>query len=291
MRFVSFSFRRKVRDEATQIKMKNIINKILIITALAVVTSCQNSEKHSHDEHGHEHHDEQHHEEEVPENEVHLTNAQVKTIDVKLDGFTEKKMADFISVTGKLDVPPNSITSVHVPESGFIRNLKKVIVGSYVKKGQLIATLENPNFIQKQQEYLEIRNEMVYLDKEVKRQQQLSEANASAKKSYEKAKSEYAIKQVQLKGIEQYLRYLDLNLNDLKNEKITNSIAIVAPTNGYISAINAHNGMFAQPETELLKIISDDHIHLELEVFEKDIHRIKKGQKLTFSLASNSLET
>ena len=145
--------------------------------------------------------------------------------------------------------------------------------GSYVKKGQLIAILENPNFIQKQQEYLEIRNEMVYLDKEVKRQQQLSEANASSKKSYEKAKSEYAIKQVQLKGIEQYLRYLGLNLNDLKNEKITNSIAILAPTNGYISAINAHNGMFAQPETELLKIISDEHIHLELEVFEKDIHR------------------
>lgn len=266
--------------------MKNIINKILIISLFAAIISCQNGEDHGHSHEGHDHGTH-----EVPENEVHLTNAQVKTIGVELGGFMEQKMADFISVTGMLDVPPNAVASVHVPEGGFVRNLNKFIVGSYIKKGQLIATLENPNFIQKQQEYLEIRNEMVYLDEEVKRQKRLSEANASALKNYQKAKSEYAVKQVQLKGIAEYLKYLGVNLNNLENEKITKSVAIVSPSSGYISAINVHNGMFAQPEMELLKIVNDTHINIELEVFEKDIHRVKVGQKLTFELASNPNET
>lgn len=271
--------------------MKNIINKLLIISLLATLISCQNNDEHSHDEHDHESHQGHEHEEEIPENEVHLSNAQVKTIDVKLGGFTNQKMSDFVVVTGRLDVPPNSVASVHVPEGGFVRNLKKIVVGTVVKKGQVLATLEHPNFIQKQQEYLEIRSEMVYLNQEMQRQKQLSEASASALKNYQKVQSEYAVKQVQLKGIETYLSYLGVNLNDLKNEKITKSVAIVSPASGYVSAVDVHNGMFAQPEMELVKIVSDEHIHVELEVFEKDIHRVKKGQKLTFTLASNPLES
>ncbi len=271
--------------------MKNIINKLLIISLLAIAIGCQNEADphagHNHDEHeGH-----QHEAEAIPENEVHLLNAQVKTIDVELGGFTNQKMSDFVTVTGRLDVPPNSVSSVHVKEGGFIRNLRKIVVGTAVQKGQVLATLEHSSFIRKQQEYLEIRSEMIYLNQEMERQKRLSEANASALKNYQKAQSDYRVKAVQLNGIEQYLSYLGINLVDLKNEKITKQIAIVAPSSGYVSAVNVHNGMFAQPETELIKIVSDAHLHVELEVFEKDIPQIKIGQKLTFEVASNPLES
>ncbi|MFK7947505.1 MAG: efflux RND transporter periplasmic adaptor subunit [Saprospiraceae bacterium] len=275
--------------------MKNIINKILIISLLATLIGCQSEVDphagHNHAAGEHDEHEGHQHEEEVPDNEVHLLNAQVKTIGVELGGFMNQKMSDFISVTGTLDVPPNSVSSVHVKEGGFIRNLTKIVVGSYVKKGSTIATLEHSSFIQKQQEYLEIRSEMIYLNQEMERQQRLSEANASALKNYQKAQSDYRVKQVQLKGIEQYLSYLGIDLENLKNEKITRQIAIIAPSSGYVSVVNVHNGMFAQPETELVKIVSDEHIHIELEVFEKDIHRVKKGQKITFELPSNPGET
>ncbi|MGB1120848.1 MAG: efflux RND transporter periplasmic adaptor subunit, partial [Saprospiraceae bacterium] len=196
--------------------MKNIINKLLIISLLAIAIGCQNEADphagHNHDEHeGH-----QHEAEAIPENEVHLLNAQVKTIDVELGGFTNQKMSDFVTVTGRLDVPPNSVSSVHVKEGGFIRNLRKIVVGTAVQKGQVLATLEHSSFIRKQQEYLEIRSEMIYLNQEMERQKRLSEANASALKNYQKAQSDYRVKAVQLNGIEQYLSYLGINLVDLK---------------------------------------------------------------------------
>jgi len=269
--------------------MKQLINKLFIIGFLAVVVSCQ-SEADSHDGHNHDESSTMQ-SEAIPENEVHLMNTQVQTIGIELGGFTNQKMSDFISATGTLDVPPNSVSAVHVKEAGFIRNLKKVVIGTAVKKGQVLATLEHTNFIQKQQEYLEIQSQMIFMNQEMERQKLLSEANVSALKKYQQIQSEYNVKQVQLKGIEQYLSYLGINLTNLKNGTITRQIDITAPASGFVSAVNVHNGMFAQPEMELVKIISNEHIHVELEVFEKDIHSVKIGQKMTYQVAANPNET
>ncbi len=269
--------------------MKNNIKIILIIFFFAAFASCK-SETDAHAGHNHAE-GEQHEAETAPENEVHLNNAQVQTIGVELGGFTERKMSDFVTATGTLDVPSNSIASVNVPEGGFIRNLKKYVVGSKIAKGAVIATLENSSFIQKQQEYLEIQSEMIYLNQEMQRQKILSDANASALKNYQKIQSEYSVKQVQLNGIGQYLKYLGINTENLHSGNITKQVSLISPANGVVSAVNMHNGMFAQPEMELLKIINDEHIHVELEVFEKDLSKVKIGQKVTFTVASNPSET
>lgn len=271
--------------------MKKNIKIFIILTFFAAFASCKSeADPHAGHDHGQGQH-EDHEEEKAPDNEVHLLNAQVKTIGVELGGFTERKMSDFVTATGTLDVPPNSIASVNVPESGFIRNLKKYIVGSKIAKGAVIATLENSSFIQKQQEYLEIQSEMIYLHQEMQRQKTLSEANASALKNYQKIQSEYNIKQVRLNGIGQYLKYLGINPDNLNSGNITKQVSLISPANGVVSAVNMHSGMFAQPEMELLKIISDEHIHVELEVFEKDLSKVKIGQKVTFTMASNPSET
>lgn len=270
--------------------MKNNIKIILIIFFFAAFASCK-SETDAHAGHNHDEGQHEAHEADVPENEVHLNNAQVRTIGVELGGFTERKMSDFVTATGTLDVPPNSIASVNVPEGGFIRNLKKYVVGSKIAKGAVIATLENSSFIQKQQEYLEIQSEMIYLNQEMQRQKTLSDANASALKNYQKIQSEYSVKQVRLNGIGQYLKYLGINTENLHSGNITKQVSLISPANGVVSAVNMHNGMFAQPEMELLKIINDEHIHVELEVFEKDLSKVKIGQKVTFTVASNPSET
>jgi|AntRauTorckE5430_2_1112549.scaffolds.fasta_scaffold03319_1 cobalt-zinc-cadmium efflux system membrane fusion protein len=269
------------------------ISKIFILTIFAAFVSCKGEvDPHAGHDHGEGQH-EPHGEEklEVPDNEVHLLNAQVKTIGVELGGFTARKMSDFVTATGTLDVPPNSVSSVNVPEGGFIRNLKKYMVGSKIVKGAVIATLENPSFIQKQQEYLELQSEMIYLNQEMQRQKTLSEANASALKNYQKIQSEYSVKQVQMNGIGQYLKYLGINTENLNSGNITKSVPLVSPASGVVSVVNVHNGMFAQPEMELLKIISDEHIHVELEVFEQDLSKVKIGQKMIFTVASNPTET
>jgi cobalt-zinc-cadmium efflux system membrane fusion protein len=54
--------------------------------------------------------------------------------------------------------------------------------------------------------------------------------------------------------------------------------------------MNANVGMFASPADVILEIVQTDHLHLELNVFEKDILQVKEGQKINFKVPQASKE-
>ena len=250
----------------------------IYITIFIFLASCQSTKE---EEGGHGHADEHEHEH---TDEIKLTDVQMKTIDLQLDTFSSIKITDFVKASGILDLPPSSTATVHALQEGFMEQLNEYIVGSFVKKGATLATLRHPAYIEQQQRYLEIVQELDWLDKEVSRQKLLSEANGNALKSYQKAQSDLNIKTIQRDGLEQQLKYLGIDITTLKTGKIMPSIRITAPISGYVTDVHAHQGMFVKPEMELFQIIDNDHIHLELDIFERDLAKIKKGQLITFFL-------
>lgn len=275
--------------------MKNITFYILIsITCL--ILSCQNKTSHqtkthgvnkadasSHSKKAHKHGE--HKEDERKHDEgIHLTQTQIETIGLKFGDFTKIKINDFINATGTLDLPPGASASVSAKSSGIIRNNQTYLEGSYIKKGALIAYLENPEFIIKQQKYLEIKAELTFLRQELTRQKSLFNAQAGVQKNVQKMQADVAIKQAQLKGMEKYLNYLGIGVNQLTINNIQQQIPIVAPISGYLTSINIHNGLYVKPAKALLEILDDEHSHLELNVFEKDIAYIQEGQKITYQI-------
>jgi cobalt-zinc-cadmium efflux system membrane fusion protein len=223
-------------------------------------------------------------EEEHAEGEIHLTPEQIKTMNIQFGGFSQIKINDFVSATGTLGLPPNALTSVSAKASGFIKDSKKYVEGMYVKKGVVMAYLENPEFIQHQREYLETAAELTYLRQELERQQTLVDANAGVKKNLQKLQSEVGVKTASLKGIGKQLTYLGINVSGLTPDNIVERIAIVAPMTGYITSIKMHDGMYVAPELELMEIVNEDHLHLELDVFEKDIAQVKEGQRISYTV-------
>lgn len=223
-------------------------------------------------------------EEEHTEGEIHLTPEQIKTMNIQFGGVSQIKINDFVSATGTLGLPPNALTSVSAKASGFIKDSKKYVEGMYVKKGVVMAYLENPEFIQHQREYLETAAELTYLRQELERQQTLVDANAGVKKNLQKLQSEVGMKTASLKGIGKQLTYLGINVSGLTPDNIVERIAIVAPMTGYITSIKMHDGMYVAPELELMEIVNEDHLHLELDVFEKDIAQVKEGQRISYTV-------
>lgn len=227
---------------------------------------------HGHGGHGHE------------DGEIHLSKEQIETMSIKFGDFSNVKINDFVKATGTLNLPPNAYSSVNAKANGFIKSTKKYVEGAYIKEGSIMGHLENPEFIEKQQEYLEIQAELNYLYQELERQKKLADANAGIAKNLQKVQSDINIKNVTLKGIGKQLAYLGINTYDLYANNITERIAIIAPTSGYITSVNMHNGMYATPQEELLEIVNDNYLHLELDIFEKDISSIKKGQRISYSV-------
>ena len=218
------------------------------------------------------------------EGEIHLTKEQIKTMNIQFGDFSEIKINDYVSATGTLGLPPNALTSVSAKSSGFIKNSNKYVEGSYVKRGVIMAYLENPEFIQHQREYLEVAAELVFDQQELTRQKTLVASNAGIEKNVQRLQSEVNRKTATLKGIAKQLAYLGIKVNELSPDNIIDRVPIYAPMGGYITSIKMHDGMYVTPEMELMEIVNENHLHLELDIFEKDIASIKEDQKISYTV-------
>ncbi len=256
-------------------------------------------DEHEHEhEHGHEHQDEEHdahemqgnrdekddHDNGEEEHGLHLSKAQMRTIGLELGALSNIKVNDFVKVTGTLGLPPNGYASVSAKATGIIHVTKKFVEGKAIKKGELIAALTNPDFIVKQQSYLEAKARLRLKELDLQRQEELMRAEAGVAKNLQAAQAEVAILEAQTMGLAKQLAYLGIDAKQLTPSTIRQQISVRAPISGYISRINMHDGMYTQPAVPLMEILSDHHIHLELDVFEKDIAKVKVGQKISYSL-------
>ena len=270
---------------------KSILS-ILCISVLLLFFSCGNEhiegDDHDHGKASTGHSEDDGHghigEEEHLEGEIHLTQEQIKTMNIQFGDFSNVKINDFVAATGTLGLPPNAYSSVSAVAEGFIKRSNKYVEGDYVKKGKKLAELENPAFIQRQREYLENAAELTYLRQELERQRKLVEANAGVERNMQKLESEVSMKTATVKGIAKQLSYWGIEVSGLTPDNIVDHIDILSPMSGYISSINMHNGMYVTPQGELMEIVSEEHLHLELDVFEKDISMVKKGQHIGYTV-------
>jgi membrane fusion protein, heavy metal efflux system len=256
--------------------MKNIY--ILIISLVFV--ACGNSEKNN----------ETTSEDLSNSNKIMVTPAQYKGEGMQL-GILEKQ--DFnvtVKTNGMIDVPPHNKANVSTFMGGYITKTP-LLIGDKVEKGQLLVTLENPEFVELQQQYLEISEQLNYLKSEFTRQKSLYSENITSQKNFLKAESTYKSSLAHYNGLQKKLKMMNINPLYVEQGQITSTINIYSPIEGNVTKINVSNGTFVSPADTILEIVDTEHIHLELAVFEKDILSIKKGQKINFRIPEASSKT
>lgn len=227
------------------------------------------------------------HEEE--ESTVEFTAAQYKTANLELGRIELKQISGTIKVNGELDVPPQQMVSISVPMGGFLKS-SPLLQGSRVSKGQVIAVIENLEFIQLQQDYLEAKNQYEFAKTDYERQQDLAKENVNAQKTLQQAKTTYSSWQTKVNGLREKLNVMNIGLASLEEGKITGTIKLYSPINGYVTEVNVNIGKFVNPSDILFEIVDTEHLHAELTVFEKDVPKLKIGQKVRFTLANESKE-
>ncbi|MBL7870977.1 MAG: efflux RND transporter periplasmic adaptor subunit [Cyclobacteriaceae bacterium] len=230
---------------------------------------------------------EEHHSEE--KNTVEFTEAQYKTAAIELGEIENKQISGTVKVNGKLDVPPQQMVSISVPLGGFLKSTP-LLQGSRVKAGQVIATMENLDFIQIQQDYIEAKNQSEFAKMDYDRQLELAKDNVNAQKTLQQAKTTYTSWQTKANGLEEKLKMISIDLASLNEGKISSAINLYSPINGYVTQVNVNIGKFVNPSDILFEIVDTEHLHAELTVFEKDVPKLKIGQKVRFTLANETKE-
>lgn len=216
---------------------------------------------------------------------VKFTDAQLQNGKIQVGKAETRNLKGVLKVNGKIDVPPQNLVSVSFPLGGYLKNTN-LLPGMPVKKGQVIATLEDQAYIQLQQDYLTAKARLEYLQLELTRQQELNSQKINADKTLQQVQSEHKLQQINSKALAEKLRLAGINPNNLTEDNLTRSVSVYSPINGYVSKVNVNIGKYLAPTDVMFQLVNTDDIHASLMIFEKDIPKIRIGQNVTISVPS-----
>ena len=250
---------------------------IIAFIAIATLMSCNTknkttSESEENEEHG-------------PEGVVVLNENQREALNLKLGTFQMRNLTTVVKSNGQLEVPPASSAEVTAVIGGNVKEIK-VFHGDRVKKGQLLAVLEHPDFIVLQEEFAEVANRLEYLEQEFERQKELFENNVGAGRDFQQAKAEYNTAKAKYEGLKSRLQLINLSPAKIKEGIISNTVSILSPINGFVNEINIKVGSYVDAKDILLEITDNSAIHADFMVYEKDVHLVKEGQKVHFTVSN-----
>lgn len=187
------------------------------------------------------------------ENEVSLTPEQAKHINLQTGMVAYGEINETLKLQGKIDVPPQNLVSVSIPLGGYLKTTK-MLPGTHVSKGQVIAVMEDPQYIQMQQDYLNISNRLSYASKELARQKELNLSKANSDKTLQQAETEYKNLKVEQMALVEKLKLININAAQLNEGKISKSINIYSPINGFVSKVNVNIGKYVTPSDVIFEL-------------------------------------
>lgn len=220
---------------------------------------------------------------------ITVTTAQFQSLGMEIASPAVQDFDVTVNTSGKIDVPPQNRAQVTSFIGGYVK-ATKLLVGDKVTKGQALLTLENTEYLDIQKDYLEVAEQIKYLKSEFERQKTLYDEKITSQKNYLKSESDYRKTLGMYQSLRAKLQLLNINPNNVEKGKLTSIITIFAPITGDIVIMNANVGMPVAPSDVILEIVDTNHLHLELAVFEKDILKVKMGQKISFTVPEASKE-
>ncbi len=260
--------------------MRNRFNiYIMFFASCVVLLSCNGNgsddNASNHDEM--EHRDEQ--------ESVHLSRAQFRALSMRVDTIPMRNTASYVEANGRLEVPPQNEATVTAIIGANVVSIN-VIEGDKVRKGEPLAYLSHPDLIKMQSDYINEYNQLQYLEQEHQRQQKLYEEKVASGKQFQKTKADYLSLKGIVKGLEAQLKQFGLNLTRIRNNNLYEQVPVHSPIDGYVRLVEVKTGQYVSPQSEMFEIVNNDHIHADLMVFEKDMHKVKVGQNVNLFIES-----
>jgi cobalt-zinc-cadmium efflux system membrane fusion protein len=255
--------------------MKYLKYTTIIFAVAITLMSCSSKKEESGEEH----------EEHGDEGVVVLNKQQQEALNLELGTFQMRNLTTVVKTNGQLAVPPSSSADITAIIGGNVKRIK-VFHGDYVHRGQLLAVLEHPDYIKIQEDFAEVANSLEFLEKEYLRQKELYENNVGAGRDYQEAKSKYNTAKARYEGLKSRLQLLHLSPEKVKSGQISSTINIVSPINGYVNEINIKVGTFVDAKDKLFEITDNSAIHADFLIYEKDVHLVKLGQKVHFTVSN-----
>ncbi|MFA0965047.1 efflux RND transporter periplasmic adaptor subunit [Roseivirga sp. BDSF3-8] len=267
--------------------MKLKIYYTILSLIMLMLTACgeehKTEEGHTHEGEAHSSEESEGHSDHEEGESVHLTASQFQALDMKVGPLEQRNINSTVQANGTLEVPPKNEALVTAIMGANIASIE-IIEGDDVRQGQVLAYLRHPDITRMQSDYMEIYNRHQYLEQEYERQKKLYEAEVGSGKNFQQATAEYKSAQAAINSQQAQLRQLGINPARIRQGNFYTRIPVVSPIDGAITKVEVKTGQYVQPQMEMFEIVNTEHIHADLMVFEKDVHKVSEGQTVRFTV-------
>ena len=212
--------------------------------------------------------------------QVSFDPQEIRNVGIEVGTPVLKNISGTLTLQGKIDVPPQSTISLSFPLGGYLKSTK-MLPGMRVRKGQVLAELEDMQFIQLQQDYLTARAKFELAESEYVRQKDLNESKAASDKVFQQARAEMETQRILMNALARKLEVIGIAPKKLTPDNISKTVPILSPIDGFVSKVNVNVGKYTAPTDLLFELVDPKDIHLALSVFEKDLNALSIGQRVT----------
>ena len=257
--------------------MKKTFSHIAIVLFTFLLASCKGEVKESADS------------EDRSDNSIlaHISKEEFRALGMRLDTVSMASFPAVINANGVIEVPPNNRATISSYLGGYIKDFP-LLIGDPVSKGQKLLTIENLDFLELQQQYLETGQRLKYLEAEYRRQKELYDEKINSQKVFMQAENEYQRARILHQGLAKKLRMIHIDPGAVSSDNLRSTTFIYAPISGSVTRVFVNSGTHVTPDEPIMEIVNSDHLHLEIQVFEKDALRIEKDQEITFRVPEHS---
>ena len=217
----------------------------------------------------------------LPIDIVELRDDQIKMAGIETGSIEWRSLSGNLKVNGSVGVAPENLATVCMPFGGFVKSVT-LMPGHAVTKGQTLAILENQQFVEIQQNYLEAKSKLEFAEAEFKRHTELFKEDVYSQQNLQKVTADYKGLKAEVKALEQKLAMIGIDPANLHEDDISRSVSLISPISGYVKAVNINVGKYVASSDILFEIVNSDKLYLELTLFEKDADKVSVGQKIRF---------
>lgn len=217
---------------------------------------------------------------------ITLTEEQYRNAGIEVGKPELHPIHSTLRVNGMVDVPPENVISISFPMGGYVKSAR-LIPGMQLRKGDLMATMEDQAFIQLQQDYLVAKAKLDFDKADYERQTTLNQSQSNSQRVYQQAIAEYESQKVLVKALAEKLLLIGIQPAKLTEGNLSRTVNIYAPISGYVSKVNVNQGKYISPTDVLFELIDPSELHADLLVFENDARGLQQGQTVTCTPANN----
>jgi cobalt-zinc-cadmium efflux system membrane fusion protein len=261
--------------------MKSLNNHLLLLSLFGflLLSACGGEETAHKEDHSQE---EEHSENELS---VELSEQQMKAVGIEIGRFSYLPLKNTVKANGMLELPPQNKAHISALVAGQVSDIN-VIEGDRVQTGDILATIEDPGIIDMQQEFIEVREERDYKQQEYERKKRLLDEGVGSQREFQESSSRYRSIEARVSGLRSKLELLGLNPDQVLEGAITSSVPVRSPLDGFVRLVEVNIGSYTNPGKHMFEVVDNSKLHIDLLVYEKDLHRVKEGQSLYFRYAN-----